>query len=426
MKAEYDFTGESIGPRPTIREVEPTPSNPLSDVAHRATFANGIVGHLRTAVELEQMAAKPGLEPWEVGYKTKYSRIHFEQMRKKLPEIKKEISKLTLVQAKILEDYCELTVPDAIKDQKKNHPLSDSPWQVWLGGDATEEELLGFLEWHVGWIEAQQQDPEVTAAFNAQKELYKTQLLATLDTEYWLHEDAAEALTKIDEIKMYAGDVFDTWMNGILGYHEPGSTEIVIAADTRLDAEGNHMKGIIKNIEEAAFHELNHAVLGQFRHRWINEALTEHICLALKTGQPEVVSPNLRDRPGESYLNERKLLAVLLKGVIKPIDAHLATRAYSEKSKLGPANREFTDALEREWGRFIIGEKPVLDLVDSYIAKVEKDLLLKGTKSDGITPFTMRQATTKAIKQTIEDIQDPDRRYLIFDPYRDTVVGARF
>src|SRR5664279_3235728 len=79
--------------------------------------------------------------------------------------------------------------------------------------------------------------------------------------------------------------------------------------------------------------------------RWISEAITEHLRVVMKEGDPNTVT----DRAGikGNYLAERALLADYLQLGKKIVEPKLAMRAYSGDAK---DQTEFYEELDESWG----------------------------------------------------------------------------
>ncbi|HZL08293.1 MAG TPA: hypothetical protein VFC50_03805 [Candidatus Dormibacteraeota bacterium] len=315
--------------------------------------------------------------------------------------------------------------PVAKKRQPKKE-RRDISWADWLGQEANDQQLLNFLQWHVAAIEKHQADPEVQAEVDAQRSAYKSGLAKAIE-EGWLHEGAEAAIKKVDGVRVYTGDIFDTILQDMGGYHVRGTDAIVIAAPDDLGSEG-HAK--THRIKRAAKHEFNHAVLGMFGARFADEAITEHIAEALDKGEPEILDPANRKDDERIYENERALMAAVLSQGFEAIPVSLATQAYSETdSSRVPVNpfdtntagrdvevslrvktdqqqkREMlTSRINASW-RTKLGIKDisvsVIDRIDAHVIRLEHHYAIEG--------MTTMEARSQAAATVLSDLlQQPD------------------
>lgn len=193
--------------------------------------------------------------------------------------------------------YCNLEAPKFFTEIKRQE-APESSWRTWLSDGASDEHLTNFLQWHVDAMERKNADPERQRKYELSRKSYKAMLSKGIE-EGWLSPDAEEAIQKVDDIKIYQGDIFDTFLRGTDGYHRSSGGYIVV---TGFD------QGIVD-------HEENHAVLGSLSSRWRKEAATEHIVQAGRHGQPDVMDPAKRSNDSESYAEERGLYSDFLGGL---------------------------------------------------------------------------------------------------------------
>lgn len=203
----------------------------------------------------------------------------------------------------ILESYMNsLTgatqkIPEFIRN---NYNASGSKmWADWLSADANNDMLLNFLQWHNFSLAETQQTPEIQAKITEQKQAYSAAIKQALNSHH-LPWPAAESLVTLEDIEVLVGDVFDTSMNHLGGYHIYNSNYIVLAEN---------------NIEQAGMHEFNHAVLGNITYSWLDEALTEHIAMSLKHGKFDEI--HVRGEKAGTYLDELLFVDLLAEIVAK-------------------------------------------------------------------------------------------------------------
>lgn len=330
-----------------------------------------------------------------------------------------KITDLNQLQIPILERYCSVDAPEAItahKAAKEKELGKRYMWHEWLSEGSNNLELRAFLEWHVGHIEEQQIDPNVQAEIEVQKELYKNRLQQAVN-DGWLHADAEEAIDKVDDVKVFVGDVFDTLMQERGGYHVRGSNEIVIAS--AIDDYENMViddPGLIENVRKHTGHELNHAVLGKLGARWLDEALTEHIAASLETGRPEIVDPAERPGPKGTYIHERKLLDLILNEGNEKIPCELATKAYSDK--LPESAAAFGTAVTDAWGEYMDPEDRekigALGAITRYILKMEDTFMADERDRPADQRSTQQVIRELAVIHAFEELVDPESRANVF------------
>lgn len=263
----------------------------------------------------------------------------------------------------------------------KQQQSPESSWRTWLSTEASDEYLINFLQWHVNTMEQRAIDPEVQQKHELSRKKYKESLAVGI-REGWLHEDAQEAIAKTDEIHIYEGDIFDTFLKDIGGYHTAGSKDVVLGL-----AVG----------QASVNHELNHAVLGDFSSRWRREAATEHIASALTFGAPEVMDPDKRNDERHIYTEERALFAALLSEGQEIVPVRLMTRAYSESLDSDAAKNELEAAIDKAWRHILPNGASATELLDNYVNELENKLLKQGE--------TLSQAEVHALNTALSDLQ---------------------
>jgi hypothetical protein len=387
-----------------------TPKDPVPGV-HHETLGYMAVAHLHNAAANYQEADLNQEDPYVVQALEQEAETSLALMSVHLGYDRQKVTGLNSMQANILENFCDSSVPQSLRDHKQRMHR-DVSWKTWLGGGADDKELRAFLEWHVDNLREQQQNPEVQSAIEAQRELYKLGLASGV-REGWLDDDALAAARAVDHVKVYIGDVFDTLMQDRGGYHMRGTSEIVIAAQINSqigEAEDENLLGVIKDY---AGHEFNHAVLGRLGRRWLDEALTEHINLALKRGEVENA-----DLDNGVYIEERLLLQSLLKGPksAPAVPYKLATLAYSA-NKNDSYTAQLDKALESTWADHLDANNwdSVIDLVSAHVSRLEKHYYgLQANETDPDKILTESQIATQAVVTAHSDLLQ--RPAVIFSP----------
>lgn len=337
-----------------------------------------------------------------------------EKADKELEKVRGALVKLGPDEAQNLNRYINGSDPKflrAIKDQERPKAL----WSDWLAVDATDEQLLNFLQWHNAELEKQQISPEAQQTIEAERRDYSDAVKNGV-IEGYLDDTALVAADKVKNVKVFLGDQFSTYLKDRTGYHRRGTDEVVIAASPYgIDHPYLGKSMLLPNIKKTAFHEFNHAVLGRLGDRWLDEALTEHIAQSLKYGQWEVLPPGLRvEEDSGAYTAERRLLDVLLEHGVgqdghgaDKIPVALATRAYSAYGQGGHESiNEFYAAVDAAWAACKPNELiDTLDYINAHVSELEEKY-----KKD----HNLREAQEMALNETASDLlQQP---HVVFSP----------
>lgn len=294
-----------------------------------------------------------------------------------LSAVRRKMAELNIGYSADFGRYCDTSVPQFLQDVKaQNAP--GSTWAEWLGAKADREQLVNFLQWHTNAVEQTNQNPKVAECVAEQKVGYKDGIRRGID-EGWLHPDAESAIERVDEISIFAGDLFDTSFAHRGGYHFFGTKSVVAAVIKNIYKEGEGPVNVILGLKFATKHELNHAVLAQItkKVRWLNEAVTEHIAQVIDYGQPEVINPYARDSKfGTTYGNERLILAKLLEEGEHKIPASLVTRAYSESGSNELS--AFVEAVDESWAAYTPAGESAYTNLNNFINSLERQFLKEG------------------------------------------------
>jgi hypothetical protein len=273
--------------------------------------------------------------------------------------IRSSLKRLSEEQHATLNYYLESNIPGYFKAIKAAKGKSGDNWGDWLGSRDNESHLLTFLHWHIDKLKRQTTNPEVQAMIEQIRQDYKIAVQKGID-EGWLHSDAQYAIEAVDSIQVYIGDVFDTLIKDRAGYCISGTDYVVVSGAE--DSLGY-------TLDRVLMHEFNHAVLGQFGDRWLNEALTEHLAQVLRGKRTidefKVTNPGLNDNL-LVYEDERSLLRLLLHTGKKPVPVLLLTRAYSKFLSKHPESRAAKHAIDRSWG-----VQNTLDILNNHIGLLE-------------------------------------------------------
>jgi len=325
--------------------------------------------------------------------------------------VRKSLSKIDQFHDNAIDVYCDQSAPETLKRGREAYVGSIS-WRSWLGQRATHAQLLNFSQWNTHNITRLQNDPEVMSAIEGGKTQYKENLSAAV-VNGWLHPEALKSARGVDGTKVYIGDLFDTYCKDRAGYHVPGSSWVMIAGER---TNGNYNQGTIRNIRGLLGHELNHAVLGQFAHRWLNEAVTEHVAESLKYGQENILSPDRRRKPSGVYDHERELLdTVLSRGKYK-IPITEVTRVYSEQSR--DSTQQLYKEVDDSWSDVLPEGELMIDLIESYITQRTKSMIKRGMRKSEAQDIAVEVASYRLrhgdIDTIIEGARDTSRKPTFF------------
>jgi hypothetical protein len=207
----------------------------------------------RIVLKGEWIEIQAGEVPPEVPGDILVGTLALRSLSSELKRARRHLSKLDEEQRETLDEYCYRYVPQQIRQSRKS--TSKARWSDWLAKGADNNQLLDFLEWNVAEVEDEQSDPELEQELQNEREEYKNAVLQGIN-DGWLHTDAYQALMKVDDVNIYVGDLFNTVLNNMRGYHDQRYGHVVIASRkvAQLDSSESYVPVIAK-------HELNHAVL---------------------------------------------------------------------------------------------------------------------------------------------------------------------
>lgn len=300
-----------------------------------------------------------------------------ESIRQGLSDTRRRLSELDPESGKDWDRYCTMSVPAFLEGIKHAASGRDGSWAEWLSGEATDPQLLNFLQWHNHAMGELMTEPAIAGEVRRQKDEYKQALVIGM-TEGWLHpEDAEAAIENVERVRVYPGDLFDTRFQGRAGYHMRGSGRVV-AATVKTVAGGPHYEDIRRGFKRNAKHELNHAVFRGFDVRWLDEALTEHIAIVMECCESaDVIDAWTRAVVREStYHAERELLVVVLRDGAEDVPATMAMRAYSEYED-GDERAAFKEAVDRSWAHLTPQGESAFDNLNRYMESLEEQIMEK-------------------------------------------------
>lgn len=248
----------------------------------------------------------------------------------------------------IIDNYFskpDLGTPDILsfaKDRSEQESGSRHTWTEWLATNATDDQIVNFLQWHSNRHETIANGPE----FHAWVEQGKTEFINRtnlLVDSGLLHSDVLDvAPQRVAEVKVTSTDIFHSYMIGQIGFSSEDGKEIEI-----VESSG----------EEVLWHEMKHIALERpndplINDEWAREANAEHIAQVMIHGGEQIINPDFRSSDEVStYHDNRRLLARLMDG----IDIGLVTRYYSAQSDeaMSQTQDELYSAL---YGKFGTGD----------------------------------------------------------------------
>jgi hypothetical protein len=277
----------------------------------------------------------------------------------------------------VFDRICNTSAPNFLKVAKEKSEQKDITWRQWLASEATDDQLVNFLQWHNYQMDKRQKDPELQSAIVSHRQNYKQEIKRGVE-EGRYHPDALSAVPAVDGVEIKVGDVFDLALQHRAGYHIRGSGYITI-----------------RSPGATIYHELNHK-FGEFGPHWRDEAATSHIEQTIAHGQPNTIRPEERSDDNGSYREQRALLA----DVLRNVPASLLTRAYFARGEAKQeAEAKLEHAIDRAWSQVLPEGVSVLPKIDSYIQK----LVTRYVNNDGLL---LDDAQLKAAAQTREDLRN--------------------
>ena len=263
------------------------------------------------------------------------------------------------------------THPDLPPIIKQNFESSDKSTDFisWLSA-VPDRQFLNLLQWHGHSMEMLQKSPSVLRTIKQQRSEYKAAVMDAVK-DGWLPVTAMSAISEVDDIKVYLGDVFSTLLEDMAGYHSQGSQYVVVAERERLSGRRNTGVMLRKTLK----HEFNHAVLGELPYFWFREAVTEHIATVFNHGEQDAVDPIDRTVDTYYYHFGRILLAEVLQRGAHEVPVSMVTRAYAQRDPEAKqiATEEVFEAIDKAWSH-----EGVVKRLSNVIADRKKVLMTEG------------------------------------------------
>lgn len=216
--------------------------------------------------------------------------------------------------------------------------------------------------------------------------------------ERWVSLDVLEISADVAETGVEVGDYWETHQHNTRGVYYMGSPNIVVSQSL----EGSYGKQIedLKSVLDIVHdHEQCHKHFGAKMPQsiaWLDEAMAEHVSLALKHGQPLELNPDARLNDSGVYAPYRRLAHYMSQYAPGgSVGADYLTRAYTSAGRHSKDWRAFEGQLDEKWG------------VQSFLQKLSNyyNKRARGLSSEGRSLF---EAQDEAARLTLDALQkDP-------------------
>jgi hypothetical protein len=240
---------------------------------------------------------------------------------------------------------------------KEPEPMQLLTMVDWLIEGTSDEELVNFLQWHNHRIESLQKDPTLLAEIKQQREIFKAGIRDGIEKGA-LDPVDEKIISKVDKVPILISDYFDTLAQDRAGY-----------SDRKIGvfAEAATVEEQVKNIKYAVNHELNH-VFGRLGHTYMDEALTEHIKLAMASGNWADIDPE--KQPSGAYANCRKLVDAILRSGDVLIPATALTIGYYDtpNKDISKLMKPLGELMQKAYG-----SSDVVPIVNKRVRSLLKD-----------------------------------------------------
>jgi hypothetical protein len=256
---------------------------------------------------------------------------------------------------------------------KKDTVRENRSWTHWLQDGASNEEFINFTQWYNYRVEKLQSDPTAVETIKQEKQEYKTGLQDGIDKGYLDAEDVDRVVKEVDGYPVLIGEFIDTHARDYGGYADLENGYAVVSEG---DPKEERSERLVTAIKHATKHELNHAVLGSLKeystYSWLDEAVTEHISVAIKTADWETLSPS---DLAETYGLYRELVSTVMSSGNEVLSTKLLTLAYSAKIHGSQGTIAITkESLRSSLSSAYDTEADVLEVIDWAIINSENNL----------------------------------------------------
>lgn len=316
------------------------------------------------AVQYAGLAASHAGTPLEASFRDQALR-HEADLNRATDSLRDSFRRVSGAQVTVLDNYLAGLATKVYPGAHHRHDKpAEQSWADWLGTAAPAGEVLDFMAAHRTALLEQVQDPEVHAVIERERAGY-IDGIRTMVAGDRMSLHALQAIAKLKSTRILIGDVWDTTLQGVGGYHiEGGPNEVVIA---------QHIEGRrgypdrLQVLEHVLPHELGHVEFGHGLPAWLNESTNELLRLSIQNGEYERVasydSSNPESRSDVSlYPAESSLLATLLHKGGQRLATALATKAFTSEGLGSVEYRQLGQALDESWG--------IQDVIGTVTAKM--------------------------------------------------------
>jgi len=201
-------------------------------------------------------------------------------------------------------------------------------WARWLGKDATDEQVLNFIQWYNDRLRKYNQDPEIRSEVEARRERYIKGAEDLYETGY-LHPEGREMkLAMLKHLNIYAGDPLVLAIEGIRGRASQSKLYTLMYPE------------LLTSLGTKTFeHELSHFVVHDDE-LWVDELAADYVAGAVRCGSANVVDAlgNVREDKNNGYTAAGLLLEFAIQD--RPDAAKAFLRYASAPSYLKEACRK--------------------------------------------------------------------------------------
>lgn len=154
-----------------------------------------------------------------------------------------------------------------------------------------DQRLLNFLQSHSEYIKGRQQDPEFLREVEVEKETWLLGVRYGVDSG-WLDRSAIDRSERLDQIKVYEGDVFTTFAEDRNGYNLLGGDNVVVAKDSTSVTPHELNHNLLDGEDPDHYKELDLKKEAEKAEWERMEAMTEHAALVFRGEILEVEHDN--------------------------------------------------------------------------------------------------------------------------------------
>lgn len=264
----------------------------------------------------------------------------------------------------------------------------------WLGGLASDAQIVNFLQWNQYKLDKANKDPDIRAHIVTNRHWFRQAVFEAITEHGTLPSSrrASIAHYMASNVPIILADPFDTVAKGREAYYKVGGSIYVGVHAIRQSMKSGAMDNVL-------WHELAHATLGTIdEYMWLDEALTEHITQVLLRGDPGKFYPPERTKDSGIYVEERTLLAAIMRAGKKTVPARMAINAYMYDKDAAPVRRAFEQRLNEAWaGGYDTAAWPgILEAVTAHVEQEKRRF-----EKEGLSEGTAQSEACRAVTDTL-------------------------